>query len=346
MPGHARPGPRSRDAHAARRRPGRRECRGDGPRGVDLDAGRRDGRAWASSRASWSCPTREAATWTATVERFAAWAPDGLGALGLAEQTGVIEEPAGPGSDHQLAGRRSGRGALAARRRARRAARSSLATASVIATPVIAAVRTDLGWRLDPDVTFLNHGSFGACPEPVLAVQRELARPPGGRAGPLPDRRAAGAARRGARRRSARSSAPTPTASPSCPNATTGVNAVLRSLRFEPGDELLTDDHEYNATINAMRAVAARDGARVVVAPIPFPIAGPDEALDGDPRRGHRRGPGSPSSATSPARPRSSCPSRELVAELDRARHRHARRRRARARAWCRSTSTRSGAAY
>ncbi len=43
-------------------------------------------------------PHALAATWPATIERFSAWAPEGLGALGLAERTGVIEEPRVPGS--------------------------------------------------------------------------------------------------------------------------------------------------------------------------------------------------------------------------------------------------------
>ena len=43
-------------------------------------------------------PHAKAASWTTMIERFAAWAPPGLGALGLAEQTGVIEEPLVPGS--------------------------------------------------------------------------------------------------------------------------------------------------------------------------------------------------------------------------------------------------------
>ena len=64
------------------------------------------------------------------------------------------------------------------------------------------------------------------------------------------------------------------------PNATTAINAVIASLRFGPGDELLATDHEYNATLVALREAAARSGARVVVVPIPFPIGDPSEATD------------------------------------------------------------------
>ncbi|MEO8438347.1 MAG: Type 1 glutamine amidotransferase-like domain-containing protein [Chloroflexota bacterium] len=42
-------------------------------------------------------PHARAADWSATIDRFAAWAPEGLSPLGLAEQTGVIQEPMRPG---------------------------------------------------------------------------------------------------------------------------------------------------------------------------------------------------------------------------------------------------------
>ena len=140
-------------------------------------------------------------------------------------------------------------------------------------------MRTDLGWRLDPTVTFLNHGSYGACPEAVLAVQRGL----GDRLESEPVRFLSGdlpGLLDGARAAVGRFLDADPEGLAFVANATTGYNAVLQSLRFAPGDELLTNDHEYNATINAMRAVAARDGATVVVVPIPFPTAGPEVVRD------------------------------------------------------------------
>ena len=140
-------------------------------------------------------------------------------------------------------------------------------------------MRNELGWRFDPAITFLNHGCYGACPTDVMAVHQAL------RAElelesirfltrELPERLAA------ARERVGSFLHADPDGLAFVPNATTAINTVLASLPFEPGDELLTDDHEYNAILNAMQRAAARTGARVVVAPIPFPIAGPDEVVD------------------------------------------------------------------
>jgi len=134
-------------------------------------------------------------------------------------------------------------------------------------------------WPLNPNVTYLNHGSFGACPWPVLRAQSEL------RArlerepvqfmdfeleGLLDTSRAALAAFVGAQ----------PDDLAFVPNASTGVNTVLRSLELQPGDEILTTDHEYNACLNAIRFVCERSGAKPVVASVPLPLASPAEVVE------------------------------------------------------------------
>jgi isopenicillin-N epimerase len=134
-------------------------------------------------------------------------------------------------------------------------------------------------WALDPAVTFLNHGSFGACPRPVLDAQtrwreRLEAQPVQFLARDLPGLLAAARADLGT------FVGADPDDLAFVANATGAVNAVLRSVRFAPGDELLTDDHEYNATINVLRHVAERDGARVVVARIPFPAPSEDAVVE------------------------------------------------------------------
>lgn len=64
------------------------------------------------------------------------------------------------------------------------------------------------------------------------------------------------------------------------PNATTGINTVLRSLKFDPGDELLTTNQEYNACRNALNFVAERSGAKIVVAEVPYPIESSEQAIE------------------------------------------------------------------
>lgn len=134
-------------------------------------------------------------------------------------------------------------------------------------------------WLLDPKVTFLNHGSFGSCPRAVLQVQSEWRE----RLERQPVRffvRELEDLLDAARAELARFVNAAPDNLVFVPNATTGVNAVLRSLRFRRGDELLVTDQEYNACRNALDFVAERSGARVVEVPVPFPVRSAGMVVD------------------------------------------------------------------
>lgn len=132
---------------------------------------------------------------------------------------------------------------------------------------------------LDPDVVFLNHGSFGAAPAPVFAEyqrwQRELERQPveflGRRAEDLLDAaRAPMATYLGCERDSL----------VFVPNPTTGVNVVARSFPLEPGDEVVGTDLEYGACARTWEWFAAKRGAHYVRAHIPLPVTSPDDVVE------------------------------------------------------------------
>ena len=131
---------------------------------------------------------------------------------------------------------------------------------------------------LDPEIAFLNHGSFGACPRPVFeryqAWQRELEREPidflDRRLPDLLDAaRSALAAYVGCAAQDLAF----------VPNATTGVNLAARSLALGPGDEVLSTDLEYGACDLAWEWVCRPAGARYVRAPIPLPLTEPSEVV-------------------------------------------------------------------
>lgn len=135
-------------------------------------------------------------------------------------------------------------------------------------------------WGLDPAITYLNHGTVGATPRRVLAAQQairdEIQRQPARfLLRELADVKQIPMRARPRMRVAADAVAEFLGARGDdlafVDNATAGVNAVLRSLRLEPGDEILLTDHGYGSVGFVARHVAERAGARVVTVPLPWP---------------------------------------------------------------------------
>jgi isopenicillin-N epimerase len=132
---------------------------------------------------------------------------------------------------------------------------------------------------LDADIVHLNHGAFGACPRPVFAAyqgwQRQLEHHPTAvlseRYDALLDR---------ARARLAVYLNCSSKDVVFVPNSTTGLNAVARSLRLEPRDEVLATDHEYDAMDLLWSHVCSEAGARYVREPVPLPASDRAELVE------------------------------------------------------------------
>lgn len=135
----------------------------------------------------------------------------------------------------------------------------------------------DAFFLLRPDVTFLNHGSFGACPRPVFEeyqrwqLQLEsqpvaFLDPARGLSGWMRDARVAMAANLGT----------SPDNIVGLTNATYALNIVAQSLALKPGDEILTTDHEYAALEKTWAYVCRNTGAVIKTVKVPLPLT--DEA--------------------------------------------------------------------
>ena len=132
-------------------------------------------------------------------------------------------------------------------------------------------------WRLDPNFLTVNHGSFGATPLCVRAAQDAWRE----RMEAQPTRFMAdvnGLLRAGADRLGAFLGADGRDIV-FTDNATTGCNAVLRSLTLKPDDEILMLSHVYGAVRNTVRFVTERAGARMTEAIVPFPAFSEDAVV-------------------------------------------------------------------
>ncbi|KAA0214525.1 MAG: aminotransferase class V-fold PLP-dependent enzyme [Leptolyngbya sp. PLA3] len=132
-------------------------------------------------------------------------------------------------------------------------------------------------WALDPDVVFLNNGSYGACPRAVMQRRQQLLERSEAEpirfmlheAPDLIDR---------ARRVLGRLLNAEPSDLVFVPNVTIAVATVAANLKLQPGDEVLVNTHEYPACLAIFERLCVQTGARLVFADLPFPVPSEEAA--------------------------------------------------------------------
>ena len=134
-------------------------------------------------------------------------------------------------------------------------------------------------WPLEAGTTFLNHGSFGACPTAIIKRQSEMLKEL--EANPMDFlHRTLEARMDAARQKLADFVGCSYENLAFVPNATSGVNAVLQSISFNKTDEVIVTNHEYNACRNALNFVAQQHGFKVVEVQIHYPLQRAEEAIN------------------------------------------------------------------
>lgn len=125
-------------------------------------------------------------------------------------------------------------------------------------------------WSLDPACVYLNHGSFGPAPQPVLAARARWSE----RLARQPMRFFLGELEEGLDRAAVALASfvgTRPDRLALVDNATFAMNVVAASVPLGPGDEVLLSDHEYGAVRNTWQARCTAAGARVTTAMLPVP---------------------------------------------------------------------------
>lgn len=148
---------------------------------------------------------------------------------------------------------------------------------SVASPTALAALREQFLVR--QDITFLNHGSYGACPRPVFEVyqswQRELESQPV----EFISRRMHGLM---SEARAALGNFLVTAADNLifAPNVTWAINAVVRSLSLQPGDEVLATNLEYGAVDRTWRYYCGQQDAYYINQPITLPVTTPEAFVE------------------------------------------------------------------
>lgn len=134
-------------------------------------------------------------------------------------------------------------------------------------------------WTIDPEVTYLNHGSFGPSPRRVQEVRRSWTQRLESQPMQFLTRDM----------EPALSNAMEPLAKllgteaknlTFVDNATFGMNVVARTLQLSRGDEILFTDHEYGAVMRVWRERCKETGAEIVVQKLPDPLTDRQQAAD------------------------------------------------------------------